>query len=188
MVDICMEYRIIRGSLISQYLLEVSTVPDLDRNIRDAFPNTRKRQHVTHEVTVVSTEYIPYIGTKMLHVRTHTNSNGHEYHQAIQFNNVVFEKDDSPTNITIQDNTGVDFHIQPIKLNNINVKVRCNCLDFYYRFATWNFGDKSIVGPKPKPYIKTTNRPPVNPDQVPGFCKHLIRVVEDMEKEGLLYR
>lgn len=182
-----MEYRIIRGSVIARYLAETSTVPDLERNIQVGFPNTRKRQHVTHEVRVADMEYIPYIGTKMLHVKSDTNSNGHAYHQAIQFNNVVFEPQDTPENITAQDAAGTDFHVQPIKLNNINVRVRCNCLDFYYRFATWNFNDKSLVGPKPAPYVRKTNRPPVNPDATPGLCKHLLAVVEDLQKSGLVY-
>lgn len=172
-------YYFVRGSRILDQLNEMSTTTKLRNNIETSFPSTKKRQHATNEVQVTSLEFIPYIGTKMLHVRSTTTSNGHEYKQAIQFLNTVFGNDPNQTSVQALD--GQEFRVQPISLINQNVKVRCNCLDFYYRFAHYNHQDKSIVGRAPLPYQrKTQDRPEVNPDHVPGMCKHLLKVVETL--------
>jgi len=183
---------IIRGDRIlaqlhEQVLAEVSTVPQLDQNIRAAWPDTRKRQNATGEVRISGVEMIPYLGTKMLHVRSISNSNGNQYQQAIQFNGVQFASQDSPEVVTFQAVDGRDAHAKPIQLSGHNCKVRCGCLDFRFRFANYNSGDKSLVGRPPPLYRrKTTTRPPVNPMQVPGMCKHLLKLVQTLRQQGLV--
>jgi hypothetical protein len=191
------KHMVLRGARVLQQLAdqeqkksqidEVSTVPDLDQNIRTAFPHTKKRQHVVHEVTIANVEYIPYIGMKMLHVRSTSMSNSHAYSQSMQFLRVEFENAESDTAATFQASDGSDYHIVPVDLTNHNVKVRCNCLDFHFRFANYNSSDKSLVGRPPPPYQrKTQNRPSVNPDQVPGMCKHLLKLVETLQANGVI--
>lgn len=181
------EYRLIRGARILQQLSEDSTEDQLDTNIRAAWPNTTKRQNATNEVVINNIQYIPYIGTKFLHVKSTSQSNGHAYHQAMQFMKVVFEPEDTEENVTDIATDGTEFHCQPIELANHNCKVRCSCLDFYYRFAFHNSGDNSIVGRAPPLYHrKTTNRPPANPSAVPGLCKHLLKLVEILQGSGLV--
>lgn len=178
------EFRLLRGARILQQLDEDSTVNRLRGNIQSAFPNTRKRQHATNEVTIDKVEYIPYLGTKFLHVRSTANG---QYRQALQFVRVTFDKQDTPENITFVATDGQDYHVQPISLAAHNVKVRCNCLDFHFRFATWNFSDNSIVGPAPKPYRRVTNtRPPANPDHVPGLCKHLLKLIDELRQAQIV--
>lgn len=182
-----MTFRLIRGERIAAYLTEVSTTPQLQNNISSAFPNTRKRQHATNEVSIQNIEYIPYLGTKYLHVRSTSNSNGHQYQQALQFMRVNFEGSDTPDNVTFLATDKQEYHMQPIALHSHNVKVRCSCLDFYFRFATWNSTDKSLVGRPPAPYIRKTNdRPEVNPDHVPGMCKHLLKLVQMLRNNKLV--
>lgn len=166
---------------------EVSTQQQLVTNIERVWPQTRKRQNATNEVNITKLEYIPYIGTKLLHVRSQSVSNGHPYQQALQFVNVAFEDADTPENATFKATDGTDAHVQPIVLSNTNCKCRCNCMDFYYRFAAYNAQDRSLVGRAPKPYIrKTETRPSVNPDQVPGMCKHLLKLTETLRQNGLV--
>lgn len=179
-----MQYRLIRGARIIQWLNEDSTIPQLHRNIEVGFPDTKKRQHVVPEVTVQKMEFIPRPGQGMLEVKSSTTSNGSTYQQDLQFLKVVFGPSD--TSITISSVDGSDPEIVPIVLNDTNVKVRCSCLDFHYRFATWNFNDQSLVGPKPPPYTKTSNRPPVNPSQSPGVCKHILKVVDDLKQQRIV--
>lgn len=181
-----MTYRLIRGARILRQLDEVSTVPGLERNIQTGFPNTTKRQHATGEVAVGNIQYIPFIGTKMLQIKSTASSNGHQYQQSLQFNNVVFDPTDTDTNATFTASDGTDAHIQPMDLNAINVKVRCSCLDFYYRFANYNSQDKSLVGRAPPIYVRKSNRPPVNPARVPGMCKHLLKIVDELRKNGMI--
>jgi hypothetical protein len=180
------EFRVLRGERILQQLEEDSSVPQLQQNIERGFPETRKRQHATNEVVVSNVQYMPYIGMKMLHVKSISASNGHQYQQALQFMRVAFEPEDTETNATFQASDGEDYHIQPLQLTGHNVKVRCNCLDFHYRFANYNAQDKSLVGKPPPLYQKKTNRPPVNPGQVPGMCKHLLKLVEMLRRYGVV--
>lgn len=178
--------RVVRGDRILKQLDEVSSVPDLETNIERGFPETRKRQHATGEVTIANVKYMPYIGMKTLHVSSTSTSNGHQYKQALQFNGVQFEGSDTETNATFQASDGEDYHVQPLDLAGHNVKVRCNCLDFHYRFANYNSQDKSLVGRPPPLYQRKTNRPPVNPTQVPGMCKHLLKLVQMLQRYGLV--
>jgi hypothetical protein len=180
------EFFVLRGERILQQLEEQSSVPDLETNIVRGFPNTTKRQHATGEVTISNVQYMPYLGMNMLHVKSTSSSNGHEYKQALQFNGVKFEGADTDQNATFQASDGEDYHVQPLELTGHNVKVRCSCLDFHYRFANYNSQDKSLVGRPPPLYQKKTNRPPVNPLQVPGMCKHLLKLVEMLQRYGLV--
>lgn len=182
-------YQVIRGERIlqQQKLLEVSSVDDLESNIVRAFPTTRKRQHATGDVTISNVQIIPYVGMKMLHVRAQAASvSGARYQLAVQFVRVDFESSDTEQNATFKATDGQDYHILPVKLTGNYVKVRCNCMDFHYRFAAYNSQDKSLVGRPPPPYQKKTNRPPVNPDQVPGMCKHLLKLVSQLQGQGLI--
>lgn len=178
------QYRVIRGKRIEEQLSEDSTVPQLRSNITSAFPNTQKRQHATSGVAIDNIEYTPYLGTKMLHVRSMANQ---EYKQALQFVQVSFAQQPSDQTVTILATDGTEAHLNPIVLQDHNVKVRCSCLDFYFRFAVWNFNDNSIVGRAPKPYRRTTTtRPEANPDHVPGLCKHLLKLIEVLRQDGII--
>lgn len=172
---------------VEDYLIEVSTALELQRNIEKAFPKTTKRQYATQPVRVISIEYVPYVGVKMIHIKSSTITNGrNRYDQAIQFNEVDYNKPDDPNNITIMGTDGEPYTLVRPTLRDNPIKVRCNCLDFYYRMAAWNYTDKSIVGRAPKPYKKKTNRPPVNPLKLPGMCKHLLKVLEALEGNGFI--
>lgn len=180
------DHIVIRGERIIQQLEEQSSVPQLQSNIERGFPETRKRQHATGEVTISNVQYIPYIGMKMLHVKSMSSSNGNQYNQSMQFLRVEFASSDAPDVATFQASDGEDYHVVPLILAGHNVKVKCNCLDFHYRFAHYNSQDKSLVGRPPPLYQRKTNRPPVNPMRVPGMCKHLLKLVQTLESNGLI--
>jgi len=180
--------RLVRGARILAQLNEDSTANDLENNIQRGFPDTKKRQHATGDVTIQNVQYIPYVGTKFLHVKSTANStSGKQYQQVIQFVRVNFEPEDTDANATFTGTNGEGYHVTPIELAGNNVKVRCNCLDFHWRFAAYDYNDNSLVGKPPPPYVrKTTNRPPANPLAVPGLCKHLLKLVRHLEGVGLV--
>lgn len=179
----------VRGVRVVQALNEDSTYPGLYTNIQRAFPHTQKRQHATGPIAITRMEYLPYAQNGVLQVNAEVRSDGTAYTPVVQFTQVQFEPNDTPENVTFKGADDNDYHIQPVQLPTTNVKVRCNCLDFYYRFAAWNATDKSLYGPAFPPYQrKTTTRPEVNPDHVPGLCKHLIKVFQQTEQEGLTRR
>lgn len=177
--------QLVRGQRILQ---ELSSLDDLESNIERAYPTTTKRQHITNTIQLHDVELIPYIGTKLLHVRSTTTSpNNASYKQAVQLLGVTFVPEPTDTSVAITDYQGNTYHMEPVTLADHNVKVRCNCLDFYHRFASYNKQDKSLAGPPPKPYQrKTTDRPPVNPLRVPGICKHLLKLTDDLQRQGII--
>lgn len=185
-----MKLRVIRGERVVAALLEAATFNQLYQNIERAFPDTPKRQHATNEVTVTSLRYIPVRTTAeggALQLATTTRSNQHEYKQQFLFSDVSFEPEDTEDNITFRATDGREYSIKPISLNGSRIRVNCNCMDFHYRFAQWNYDNETLMGRKPKPYQrKTDTRPPVNPSRVDGLCKHLIKVCDILEQQGLL--
>lgn len=199
----CEEFLIIRGKRIEDQLNEVelceqSTYADLERNILNFQPVSKKRQHATDIIRIVSMETLPFIGTKNLNIWATANSppsrnewtgqmeGGGNYSPKLIFNQVEFENEDTPQNITFKAKDGKDYHMKQIDLTQSTVRVSCNCLDFRWRFAAYNAKDKSLIGSAGKSYQPISNRGPVNPQQVPGVCKHLISTVKALKHSGMV--
>lgn len=178
---------VIRGQRLIEWmdLEEDSTYQQLDTNIRRAWPETRGRQNATGPVAINQLEYIPYIQNGELHVNAVAVSSGNQYQPTVAFRNVQFQEQDGSA-ITFRAADNNEYHITPIQLSGSNVRVRCTCLDFYYRFAAWNAGDNSLAGRPAPPYNATGQRPPVNPTRTPGVCKHIIKVVERLRQARIV--
>lgn len=70
------------------------------------------------------------------------------------------------------------YWIEKINLDKQKATIRCDCRDFIYTWAYYDFRTGNLWGPPPKPYIRKTPAPPVgrpyrNPNGYPGFCKHI---------------
>ncbi len=170
-------------------LFEDRTIPQLQRDIEVGFPNTKKRQHATNEVRVSNLTYTPFTNQKVLRIEGHTNSNsGNTYNQFIDLHNVNYEYGGNENNVPIESTDNHEYYIQPIELNTTNVKVFCECSDYQHRFANFNIANQCHIGPPPAKYVRKpdSKRGPVNPLRVPGFCKHLIRIVNNLKTDGLL--
>lgn len=65
------------------------------------------------------------------------------------------------------------------------VMLRCSCPDYRHSFSWENYDVKSLQG-KRIPYnrVPGSNRPPRNPDHIPGICKHLRAVIFELQKKG----
>lgn len=162
-----------------QTLLEMN-YDELFANTLSAFPNTNKRQHLLGEVRVEQIAYTVAQPSNAITVRSKTNGNETNTHeQAIMMSGVQF----SPEGVEIPGN---QQRMIPLSAAVEDLKVRCTCSDFYWRFATWDAAQKALIGNPPPPYVKKTDRPPVNPDQSPGICKHIMAVVERIKRDGLI--
>lgn len=63
------------------------------------------------------------------------------------------------------------------------VLLRCNCPDYRHSFSWENHDVKSLQGKRiPYQRVPGSNRPPRNPDHIPGICKHLRAVIYDLQK------
>ncbi len=143
------------------------------------------RQQASSKVQVKKTIFIPSYDNESLEVRATTNTENNRYRTAMLFDDVEFLDEKTPNCATIIGSDSREYYLNRIPLNQIDVKVKCGCLDFYYRFAVWNHGDDSLIGNPPPPYIKKTNRPPVNPNKVPGVCKHIIKLTQQLMSQRL---
>lgn len=164
--------------------IKESNFSDLFRNIEYGFPFTRARQHLIEDIEISKLKWTPFVGLKTLFLKglAENKVNGHSYQPMILFKNVIYTNEG--VSITAQDN-GKIYHFQPIKKKS-DILVRCPCKDFFWRFHREDHLDRSLYGKDRKPYIATTDRGPVNPMEVPGFCKHLIALYKTIENEGLL--
>jgi hypothetical protein len=176
-------------NLQPQIILNETEYGVLLGNVLSQFVYSRKQGSTG--VQVQRTIFIPSLNNETLEVRATTNSKQQRYRTALLFDDVEFVDDPEPgerpdpNTVTIMGSDGSKYYLNKLLLNNIDVKVKCSCPDFYWRFATWNSGDESLIGKPPPPYIKKTNRPPVNPGRVPGVCKHIIKLADQLISKGL---
>jgi len=147
------------------------------------------RQQSSGRVQVVNKEFIPAVRNGILTVRATTRSSAKQYDTRMSFRGVDYvAADEEQPNIvyTFTATDGQDYIIVPVSQNNDDVQVSCSCLDFYYRFSVWNDRDGSLLGQSPPPYIKKTDREPVNPNRIAGLCKHLIALTDELRRENLI--
>ena len=163
------------------------TLYQLDRSTVNNFgPEREVRANRVQVETLEFTTSQGKLGTQLTAIADVRGSTGERYKSTIVFKKVKTEEADTPTNITVKSTNGDDIHLQAISLNSSDVMVRCSCLDFYWRFSLWNMRHKSLFGDGPDPYVKTTNRPPVNPGQRPGVCKHLYKMIQKIKGQGIM--
>lgn len=168
-------------------LLEIA-LRKLRGSAEQTFPDTEKRQHSVGTVGVTKMKYIPYEGSHELRVEADVSSGSNRYQCHMVFQDVYYESTDSNQTVSFQGEDEREYHIHPVDPNVTDVKVRCNCLDFYYRFAQANYQSDVLDGNPPPTYVKKTDRPPVNPTNAPGMCKHLMKMMDQLETVGLLRR
>ena len=180
-----MEPVIISGIRIVSILNEDSTYPALQSNIRRTFPHTNKRQNAPAP-NVATIKYTPHLGNASLEIDATVAGSDQPHSVTVLCSKVTFEPQDTPSNVTITTSAGSEQSLAPIQLARSNIRVRCTCMDFRFRFALWNFNDNSLMGEKPPPYVPTSNRPPVNPLRTPGVCKHIIATIRSAQQSGIV--
>jgi hypothetical protein len=171
---------LIRGARILQQIaqLDESTYVDLERQTLNFEPPSQERQNAVNQVRISKVELVPSRESQTLTAKLTVDGGTSPYQPTILFSDVIYEDSDQSDNTSFTAVDGEEYHIMPIPLNKSTVKVSCNCLDFYYRFAAYNNRDDSLYGNPPPPYQRRTmTRPPVNPKQTPGVCKHLMKSV-----------
>lgn len=163
-------------------LLETSTAGQLTSTTSVFFGPDRKRKSA--QVQLNKVQYIQAEGGILL-VKAESRSSDKTYETSIQFTDVNFVAPGTMHSIPLE-MPGREISIMPLRNMGNDVQVHCECMDFYWRFAMYNNRDKSLIGEPPAPYVKKTNRVPLNPDKVPGACKHLTKLVEHLKLERIL--
>lgn len=170
---------------MTQTLLEL-TLQNLEQSTVNNFPETKKRQNVTQTVNVDKIQFIAFPRNNQLKVQAIVSSGPNRYKCSMVFDDVYFEEQPSNELIDIRGVDEQDYHIYKINSSLNDVKVRCSCLDFYYRFSQPNYQNNALDGLPPKPYVKKTDRPDANPNNVPGMCKHLLKLYQHLQTIDLV--
>lgn len=183
------EDRIIAGSDL-QIIMEYKMKELFKNTITSDNFNGTKREHSVDPVSIKTLDIIPQPRSKYKRLLVKSNvgsgTSAKEYQATIQFDNVPVMKAPDTGSVKIKVKSGKEHHIMPVILNNNDVQVSCTCHDFKWRFAWYNNKAGALYGPKPKPYTKKTNRPPVNPNGVAGVCKHLIKLAQALSDAGVV--
>ena len=157
-----------------QILIE-TTLNQLRRNTEAIFGSEREEDSATIKVTNIV--IVNHSAALEIKCNVHNMNEKTNHHVKILFEGIDVGNE-GEKELDIMTVSGDMISVNRSELEATDVKVVCNCLDFYWRFAMWNFADGSLLGNKPKPYVKRTNRAPNNPSKTPGMCKHIISTID----------
>lgn len=82
---------------------------------------------------------------------------------------------------------GKNYWIKKIDMKIKPILVRCSCSDYYFVFSWSNFKNGVQFGGKARPYVRVSppsNRPPRNPHDYQGICKHLAQFSAMLQGSG----
>lgn len=168
-----------------QWLAESSSSELYDSTVR-AFPNTRFRQHATDPIKIVRLEWVPYLGVKTLFISSlaQNTDKGTEYRPMVVFKGVKYgQPGRNMVEITASDDKQYAF--ERLSHEDSGVLVRCDCADFRWRFNYYDWVDRSLYGNKRKDY-QGKGGPAANPQEMPGMCKHLIKLFSALGEAGVV--
>ena len=163
-----------------------SSYNDLYDSAVEAFPHTTMRQHATQPIKVSHFEIVPFVGMHTLFIKAHAVNEGRHYEPIILVKGVLYEQQITPGVIEIIGSDDRLYHLHRPSLENNDIRVRCNCKDFYWRFNYYDHLDHSLYGRKRAPYVALHNSGSANPEEMPGMCKHLMKMAEVLQASGVI--
>jgi hypothetical protein len=157
-----------------------SSAEELYKSAVKAFPKTTMRQYATHPIVIRELRWIPFVGVKTLFLKSLAQNEEREYGPCILFKGVNY----GGKQVKIIASDGLQYNFDKLSLENTDILLRCNCPDFYWRFNYYNHLDKSLYGSKRRKY-ESEGGLPANPLQLPGMCKHLMKMTEVVANAGI---
>ncbi len=110
-----------------------------------------------------------------------------EHHPMILIRNVYYHPlRDQRDLVEIIASDNRQYFIEKLAYDGNQILVRCDCGDHRFRFAYYNHLDHSLYGRKPKKYESLGIGPPANPMQLPGMCKHLMKLFSALGHAGVI--
>lgn len=169
---------------LDESLLLETTLNQLISQTDSGFDSDR-RLNATDTTSVVNIDLVPARG-KLTAKGAVRGSENKVYQVLIQFQTVKYNPPANQDRVTFVA-AEQTYAISPIDVGNSNVKVRCQCLDFRFRFAMINSADGSLFGNRPPIYrpVPGSGRGAANPSKTPGICKHIKSLMDELESGGL---
>ena len=98
------------------------------------------------------------------------------------------DKHDNSHPLTVSLGNGQYLFMNQLRLDS-KVSVRCNCQDYRFTWGHYNHTVGALLGAQFPRYVrKTTTRPPRNPLQIPGLCKHLTALVNRLAVDRIVVK
>jgi hypothetical protein len=166
-------------------LLETS-LNDLYRTSVEAFPKTAMRQNATDTVVVDHLEWVPFQGVGTLFVKATVKNEGRKNEAIILFKGVRYKEGRGRGVVPVSTNSGKTVFLEALSSKKTDVNVRCSCKDFQFRFNYYDHLDRSLFGRKRAKY-EGIGLWLANPSELPGMCKHLMKMTKALSESGVLY-
>lgn len=160
-----------------------SSLKNLYDSSRKAFPRTKMREHATDPVRLEHLEWVPFLGVRTLFVKGTVRNEGRKHESIILFKGV--EYGDEKGRVPLVDSSGRKVFLERLSASDDDVLVRCSCGDFFNRFNYYNSLDGSLFGRKRRKY-EGGGLWEANPKELPGMCKHLMKMVAVLRESGIL--
>lgn len=163
--------------------LNESNLDDLYDSTVRAFPRTTKRQYAIDPIKISEVSFTPFLGVRTLFVKAlaQNQENGNEYNPMILFKGINYS---NKNETEIKDKNGKSYFLEKVNLKK-EVLIRCNCSDFFWRFNYFDHTENALYGRVRKKY-ESDNPGIANPLELPGMCKHLIKLVHSLNNVGIL--
>jgi hypothetical protein len=167
----------------SEWVIQESTLNDLYQSTVDSFPNTTLRQHAVDPIKITQLSIVPFKGVKTIYFKGLAQNEGREYSPIILFKSVNFYNNQLRNTIEVVADDGETYYLEKLSPEKNNISVRCNCGDFHWRFNYYDHLDHSLYGKKRKKYEGNYR---VNPKELPGLCKHLLKLSQALKDAEIL--
>lgn len=168
-----------------EYLIELT--------VKDLMDGTRKFRHPVKEYPqakfIKVNKIVPSIGVKTLGFYGESPSftrSSAGYNQTLVFKNVEFSEEEPEVDKNdwyYLEDKNVWYKKPGLEENDI--LARCGCPDHRFRFQLALKKNKALHG-NLIPYEKKTDRPPLNPDDIPGLCKHNYNFIKALIQKGYI--
>jgi hypothetical protein len=128
----------------------------------------------------------PSPGAKSIYSQCLVNGKGDTYKNYIQFFDVKFQENAEQGLFSAKVGRK-DYYYPPVTANNNRCKFYCNCPDMQFTFSYQLWEKDSFIGAyKRYKRVPGSTRPPRNPKNVPGFCKHTMSHLNQLKKMGFI--
>lgn len=164
-------------------------------NIKEAIRYTesvRTRQYRTGKVGAFDFRFLPKEKQLIISAQARASGGNRIYKTTIIFEGVSSTAlADAKHKIPYSGHSGAGAELyleQPTV--DTRIRMRCQCDDYYFMWQYWNKGKKALVGPHKNyvPVSPPSGRPPVNPSEAPGMCKHLLAMTKELMKNNLIIK
>ena len=131
---------------------------------------------------------VPYVGTKsvLISLRAWGVTQNAIHNITLWFSGCeIVTEDPHDINFFSCVYNGEIYWVRKLDRHRNPVQYRCSCANYFFMWAFANSKHGILYGPTPRPFQKKTNRKPLNPDLLPGMCKHVYNSWRVLRDSGL---